>query len=251
METFWKRFSILIPLLICRFNRVNKINDMQEKLLLEAFEKAKNEVNSDKVFTRARHLSEQIYEINQFTFGERSLTEKYKTIYSNPESYINLRKEVLEALSKYLGYDSFFDFSKAHEKETQPDKNKLIVFIKKHRAILIISTLLISSILIYSYTTRQRWMVWQNDHYVEVDFDIKKYDVNQLKIYKEERILYFRKVDPKCDDPFFNKDGSVLIWYGKNKDKKLEYFTALGLHPETRKTLKPITQYMINKHICR
>ena len=30
----------------------------------------------------------------------------------------------------------------------------------------------------------------------------------------------------------------------------LQYFTALGLHPETGKTLKPITQYMIDKYIC-
>lgn len=251
METFWKRISIFIPLLICRFINHFKPNIMHRKLLLKAFEQAKNEVNSDKVFTRARHLSEQIYEINQFTFGERSLTEKYKAISGNPESDINLRKEVLEALSKYMGYNSFFDFSKAYEEENQPAKNTLVAFIKKYRAIFIVPILLISSILIYNYTTRQRWMVWQNDHYVEVDFNVKKYDVNQLKIYNEERILYFRKVDPKCDDPFFNTDGSVLIWYGKNKAKKLEYFTALGLHPETRKTLKPITQYMINKHICR
>lgn len=224
---------------------------MHRKLLLKAFEQAKNEVNSDKVFTRANHLSDQIYFIGKDSYGAKILSVKYNAILENNEEQIQIKPHAAEALSKYLGYDNFFDFSKAHEKETQPDKNKLIVFIKKHRAILIISTLLISSVFIYNYTTRQRWMVWQNDHYVEVDFNVKKYDVNQLKIYNEERILYFRKVDPKCDDPFFNTDGSVLIWYGKNKAKKLEYFTALGLHPETRKTLKPITQYMINKHICR
>lgn len=221
---------------------------MQEKLLLKAFEKAKGEVNSDKIFTRARHLSEKIYEINQFTYGERSLTEKYKVIYSDPKSDINLRKEVLDALSKYLDYDNYYEFTKKHE-EASSEKNAF-TFLKKHRVIILVVLLLISSMLIYNYTTRQRWMVWQNDHYVEVDFDVKKYNVNQLKIYKEERILYFKKIEPTCDYSFFNENGSVLIWYGKNKDKELEYFTALGLHPETSKTLKPITQYMINKYIC-
>jgi hypothetical protein len=57
-------------------------------------------------------------------------------------------------------------------------------------------------------------------------------------------------VTPNCEDEFFNEDGSVKLWYGKNKNKDLEYFTALGLHPETGKTLKPITQYMIDKYIC-
>ncbi|WP_178988659.1 hypothetical protein [Winogradskyella schleiferi] len=254
METAWKIFGKEFPRLFhCEFVVLTgkKIHDMQEKLLLEAFEKARKEVNSDKVFTRARHLSEQIYEINQFTFGERSLTEKFKTIKSNHEGEINLRKEVLEALSKYLSYDSFFNFSKVHKIETQSNKIKLVVFIKKYSAVLIVSILLISSILIYKYTTRQRWMVWQNDQYIEVDFDVKKYDINQLKIYKEERIKYFKKVFPSCEHIFFEKDGSIRIWYGKNKEKELEYFTALGLHPETGKTLKPITEYMINKHICK
>ena len=45
-------------------------------------------------------------------------------------------------------------------------------------------------------------------------------------------------------------DGSERLWYGKNKNKELEYFTAFGKHPETGKTLKPITKYMIAKYIC-
>ena len=96
-----------------------------------------------------------------------------------------------------------------------------------------------------------RWMVWHEDHYIEVDFDSEKYKMNQLKLLKEERIELFKKILPICGETtFFNGDGSVAIWYGKNKDKTLEYFTALGLHPETGKTLKPITGYMIEKYIC-
>ena len=93
-------------------------------------------------------------------------------------------------------------------------------------------------------------MVWQEDHYVEVDFDVKKYNVNQLKVYKPERIAHFKKINPPCGYDFFNENGNARLWYGKTKDKELGYFTALGLHPETGKTLKPITQYMIDKHIC-
>ncbi len=93
-------------------------------------------------------------------------------------------------------------------------------------------------------------MIWQHDHYEEVDFDTEKYKVNQLKILKEERIDFFKKVTPTCDYSFFNKDGSRRIWYGKNRNKDLEYFTALGLHPQTGKTLKPITKYIIDKYLC-
>jgi len=42
----------------------------------------------------------------------------------------------------------------------------------------------------------------------------------------------------------------VKIWYGRNIKKELEFFTSLGLHPETGKTLDPITDYMIKKYAC-
>jgi hypothetical protein len=96
-----------------------------------------------------------------------------------------------------------------------------------------------------------RWMVWQDDHYVEVAFDSQTYYINELKLYKEDRILHFREISVTCDTIFFDKNGDVKFWYGKNTDKALEYFTALGLHPETGKTLKPITKYMIDTHICK
>ncbi len=103
---------------------------------------------------------------------------------------------------------------------------------------------------IYILNNKTRWMIWQNTEYVEVKFDTKKYHLNQLKLYKSERIKYFKKITVDCNSLFFNSDGTVKIWYGKNNKKELEYFTALGLHPETGKTLKPITKYMINKYIC-
>lgn len=44
----------------------------------------------------------------------------------------------------------------------------------------------------------------------------------------------------------------VEVKFGTDKHimGKLEYFTSLGLHQETGKTLKTITKYMINEYIC-
>ena len=102
----------------------------------------------------------------------------------------------------------------------------------------------------YLLNNKTRWMVWQETEYIEVRFDTKKYAIDQLKLYKAERIKYFKKVNVDCNTAFFNPDGNVKIWYGKNDKKELEFFTALGLHPETGKTLKPITEYMIKKYVC-
>ena len=65
-----------------------------------------------------------------------------------------------------------------------------------------------------------------------------------------KEINNFHKTTPSCDTVFFNQDTTVRLWYGKNTDGNLEYFTSLGLHPQTNKTLKPITPYMIKKYIC-
>ena len=101
------------------------------------------------------------------------------------------------------------------------------------------------------YFNQPRWMIWQNGHYIEVKLDTEKYSLNQLKLYKEDRILNFKQIIPDCNTTqFFNLDGSENLWYGKNAKGELEYFTSLGLHPETGMTLKKITSYMIKTHIC-
>ena len=40
-----------------------------------------------------------------------------------------------------------------------------------------------------------------------------------------------------------------LVWYGKSPNKReYEFFNHPGLHPETGKTLKPISKYIIKKY---
>lgn len=261
---------------------------MHKKIVIEAFRKAKeNEVkkgNRDPSKNRLSiALSVYISEEMKFPFGERSLKNYHdqalKIEKTNEDINISQLK-VLNGLCKYLGYENYeyYVLSQKKDDNTEDDdivyingdgestpvtkiKNKkLFAWFSNASAfnkflILFISTI---TLVITIFTAgniigeQTKWMVWQEDHYVEVDFDTEKYKVNQLKLYKEERIKLFKKVPTDCwETKFFNDDGSVNIWYGKNKNKELEYFTDLGLHPETGKTLKPITQYMINKYICK
>ena len=134
--------------------------------------------------------------------------------------------------------------------ENEPATNKFIRFWKANRKVIFLISIVIVVVLTYYYSTRQRWMVWEGDHYEEVSFDREKFQDGELKLYKKDRIDNFRKIDPSCNYEFFNTDKSVRVWYGKNSDKDYEYFTALGLHPNTGKSLKPITSYIIDKYIC-
>jgi hypothetical protein len=93
-------------------------------------------------------------------------------------------------------------------------------------------------------------MKWDVDHYVEVSFDAKGVQNGDLKLYKEDRIENFKKINADCNTVFFTENGSISVWYGKNMNGALEYFTGLGLHPISGKSLKPITEYMIKKYVC-
>lgn len=118
----------------------------------------------------------------------------------------------------------------------------------------IVSIIVIVSIIILGYnlfSTDCNLMVWKKDHYEEVDCNSIAMDsIGKQYINKDENLLEnMRMIEVNAKTKFFNKDGSPCIWYIKTSDKKLEFFTIPGKHPETRKTLKPISQRMIDKYV--
>ncbi len=91
-------------------------------------------------------------------------------------------------------------------------------------------------------------MVWVKNHYEAADYDAVK-DSLEVIVYNQNLLDNFKKVTV-CDTTTFFKNGKPLFWYAKDSHKNdLECFTQPGLHPETGKTLKPITEYIVNKYI--
>lgn len=248
---------------------------MHKELVLNAFEKAKKEAEIatgivPSITALSKHISDYMFEECKFQYHEKSLRNKYKLASSDTETNIELKSGVVNCLCQYLGYGNYAEFIRnetKHEetisldyeenftvkeeaKKTKSINEKLKIVIQKNKVTLIFCSLLLFMALALFYTTRQRWMVWQGDHYLEVSFDIEKYELTQLKLYSKERIDFFKKITPTCDYSFFKEDGRENLWYEKSISGKLEYFTAPGLHPETGKTLKKITVYIIQKYLC-
>jgi hypothetical protein len=236
---------------------------MNKILVLRAFAKAekvikKRGVTKPSLVQMATELSDYLEEEKGFNLGEKSLrtyrgaAEKLK---DQSEDISIKQLAVINGLCNYLDCDNYQEFVKRTSGEGTEIKplapKRATRWVTPVRMAVVVSALVLISLFIYNYSTRLRWMVWQEDHYVEVDFDVKKYSIKQLKPYKEERILSFKKVELTCETIFFNQDKSVRFWYGKNRNKELEFFTDLGLHPETGNTLKPITAYMIDKYVCQ
>lgn len=225
---------------------------MKEKLFQQVFKKAELQSGKDTKNGIASHL-ENVFTVElNFQTSKVTFSRYYEQfIEESTDKVMKPSTDLLNNLAKYLGHQNYEDFVTRLDKKDILKSKGFIQILKKNKWLFVIVLLIFVSIAFLVQFNQQRWMVWNGTHYIEVSFDLEKYNVEQLKLYKEERIKNFKKVIPDCETVFFNVDGNPKIWYGKNHKKELQYFTSLGLHPETGKSLKPITDWMITKHICK
>jgi hypothetical protein len=105
------------------------------------------------------------------------------------------------------------------------------------------------------FNTKKNCMQWTNDHYEEVSCDANSnqkmglFHDNPLIKNNQDLIDHFKKIKV-CDTTiYFNKNGTPRVWYGKSFTGNHDCFSMPGLHPETGKTLKPISQHIIGKYL--
>lgn len=151
---------------------------------------------------------------------------------------------------------------KSTSKQDQMKKNNnlggnRIPFLKsKYVKITIINITVIVILAIFLATdalskNKERWMAWKGVQYEEVDYSVNKYYRGLLEPYNQQTFETFKKVEsPDCETRYFNINGNPILWYYKVGKGNLELYTAPGLHPTNGKTLKAITRYMIQTHIC-
>lgn len=230
---------------------------MHKELIIKAFDKARNELinqgnQSPSNVKIAEEIIDKIDRVNGFSLDERSYRDYYNNALKSESEDIEIRNiKVIDSLCKYLGFDNYVDFKNDQLPEVNPSPSSSTKsFFQKHKIAVILVLILSTAFITYNAFSKQEWMIWEIDHYVEADFNAKLLKEGILKLYDQDRIDNFRKVNPDCQTKFFKVDGKENLWYGKNQDGKLEFFTSIGLHPGTGKTLKKITTYMITKHIC-
>lgn len=102
---------------------------------------------------------------------------------------------------------------------------------------------------IKSFTTKE-CMVWKGDKYEAVDCNEKTNGFVETTLPKDDQLIKdFRKLKVDTKTSFFDKNGNPKIWYVKNPNGTLEFYNQPGLQPETGKTLKPVSRYIIEKYI--
>ena len=237
------------PIFFQKYCRFNKVYFMYKDVILESFKKGGNEISGKTTKSQiAEHIS--IYLLNEYKIQVsgrtlRNLFNDACTINENKD--ISVNSSFVNALCNYLGYKNYNHFIKDNP---DPIRSKLISNIKKKWIIILISLITISSVIGFGNFNQERWMQWDGYKYIEVKFNKEKYELDQIELLNKKVINSFHKITPNCKTSFFDEKGIEKLWYGKNPNKDVEFFSSLGRHPETGKTLKPITRYMIKKYIC-
>lgn len=161
----------------------------------------------------------------------------------------NLKQESVEIKSLIESDNTIKTF--VQEIETKrPESNKNF---KKKIAIGFLGLIGLTSI---GYTAKNiiapepQCMQWQKNHYEVVDCNGE----NQQGLLKQFDIIPFDDHQSKLikivvsDTTTFFKNGKPLYWYCK-VDGKPDFFNTHGIHPETGKALKPVSEYIVRKYI--
>ncbi len=175
------------------------------------------------------------------------------------ELVINTPKSTLEDINQSIPKEGplMFIDTNVHAQSFVKEPNKLMLktrssFKKAYLVMLGGILVLVALFVIWSFNDEENCMVWNMDHYEEIPCEKVSDAMTLFKpivIKKDESLISNFKKIKACDTTSFFKMGKPCIWYGKSFDGSYEYFTAPGLHPETGKTLKSITPYMIERHV--
>ncbi|VXC16308.1 hypothetical protein [Maribacter litoralis] len=214
-----------------------------KEIVEKVFEKAKTECPKHSRYALSNHIAE-------FTSISAKTIERLYDKYLEKRGSIGDQNEyTINDLCKYLGYNSYADYVK------QNRKGKININVnnggekKNWKVLASVSLILVVGLILglREKSKEPKCMVWRIDHYEKTDCSTS-YMENIIPL-DEVRLQNFKKVDVDLITEFFEETtGKPLFWYYKSGDT-IEFYTGPGLHPVNGKTLKAITEHIIDKYV--
>jgi hypothetical protein len=236
MEKPRKRNSMSVPSLICSFNN-QKHGIMHKKIILNVFAKAEKESGLKTKTQIATYIANELEKHHNITISDRAIRNHYNDAKSNTIRH-QMSPYIIDALCQYLGFENLKEYTLKNEKRSIKSGWS------KNKGKVAMGSLLIVASYLGVETFDKDCMTWVNNHYQKENCD----KANTIPL-DNSLINNFKKVVPDSNYPFFKENGQANLWYGKSINGNYEYFTSFGLHPNTGKTLKAITPYIIKTHI--
>ncbi|WP_172281499.1 hypothetical protein [Chryseobacterium sp. LAM-KRS1] len=252
----------------------------RKKLLEDVFEKASKEAVETSFNGILLHL-EQILKDEFEPLSYKSFENYYKAIVEKEEEY-NIKRPVLDNLSKYLGYDTFKDYCsewKTIEYSIQHAISKIVItiinkpiftmpdFIKKNGPGIVemaFVIFLVTGGVIFSNNKKyddeltgslgiisegkldieKKYMYWDGDRYIATDSSDLGPQVKVVAMNPHD-FRYFKRIN-RPDT--LNVDNSLgKVWYDKSKNH-VEFFTSYGKHPKNEKALKDVSEGILENY---
>ena len=162
---------------------------MMKKILFEkAFKKAKSQSGKETKHGLSNYLSDLITDDLKFSINAVTLVRYYdKYVEGDNQKTYNPSSDLLDVISRYLGYENFENFVLKNKKVEEIDANNNSLsldknreyeknnFFKKNKITIISGSLIVIIAFIIASINQQRWMVWDNRSlYIEVKIDARK-----------------------------------------------------------------------------
>ncbi|MHA7056761.1 hypothetical protein ACWGOQ_0006045 [Aquimarina sp. M1] len=233
------------------------------RIVQEMFNKAKNETTSRSRYGLSKHIADEIEKINY-----RTLERAYDRYIKGNLKEVEAQDESVLLFCNYLGYENYGEYVEKNKipinkgRSTTGDPPPITKSPKKYYleiTIGIIISIFLAIFIIYKVNNvgnmqnmSSKCMAWVETSYKEISCDIEFHPDSGTKteLYDPKRFKGFRKVEVTILTKFFSEDTKKpLIWYYKNRNDEIEYFTSSGIHPTNGETLKKITPYIINTYV--
>lgn len=230
-----------------------------EEITKKAFAKAEKNYVNRKKYKLAESISENIEEVNKVRVTKKTFVNYYNKYIEKWENIPTPKHENIELLCIYLGYKSYKDYIQENNIKKgsltegprnliQPDRNpktlKGKILLKTLWLFALVGVIWVSYSLLSPEHTNE-CMVWKTDHYEITECNGER----EVITLDQETLKEMKQLMGLCkESTFFLPDDSPVVWYDKYHNK-LTFFTMEGIHPTNGRTLKPITQYIIDKYV--
>lgn len=225
-----------------------------------------DDLNSFKIFIGFEFKAENRNKLKDETDRFRTIENFFKgSSDSSDVEVINIAailvdftpRPFLKFVKGHKGEEDITTVHPLEKEETKTEKATLLLPKKKSstKKNLIFGLLGFTALFSLGYTAKdlvlpeKQCMQWQKDHYEPIDCQSK---INSL--YASAAIIPFdddaielNRLEV-CDTTTFYEGKKAKIWYCKVKGIP-EFFDGPGFHPVTGKTLKPVTDYILNKYV--
>jgi hypothetical protein len=255
---------------------MSKFLSEKKKLLEDVYEQASKEATETSFNGILLHL-ERVLQDRYEGLSYKTFENYYKAIVEKGEDY-NIKRSTLDNLSKYLGYDDFSKYCsewRTIEYTIQQAVSKIVItiinkpiftipdIIKKNGLGIMemaFVLLLVTGGVVFSNNktsqplgwmsswgspaTDKPYMYWDKDRYMATDSSslhsrVEVVPMNDFTFINLKKIMR--------PDTLNAENSMGKVWYDKSNNH-VEFFTSFGKHPENEKSLKDVTEHILEAY---